>query len=185
MPEFYFIKIGERIRKYIDIPCKECNTICKKRQDQLKIWKGCCVSCTQKQVTNLPERKELTRKNARIQVLKQGGIPNAKPFGIRDTRGVNHYNWQGGITPLRVAIWQSKEYQNWRNSVFQRDNYKCVACGINDHKLEADHIKSFSLYPELRFDIDNGRTLCKKCHKEYGTWANRGIEYKPASFDYV
>lgn len=82
-----------------------------------------------------------------------------------------HHLWKGGITPLNMKIRHSVEYKLWRESVFARDKYTCIWC--KDDKggnLEADHIKPFSLFPELRFAIDNGRTLCKPCHKKTNTW---------------
>lgn len=67
------------------------------------------------------------------------------------------------------------EYRLWRCSVFERDEWKCVLCSSNK-KICADHIKSYSAYPELRYDINNGRTLCHSCHiktDNYGTKANK------------
>ena len=83
--------------------------------------------------------------------------------------GEKHPNWKGGITPINLKIRSSLEYKLWRKSVFERDNYTCVWCGDDrGGNLEADHIKPFSLFPELRFAIDNGRTLCKECHSKIG-----------------
>lgn len=76
-------------------------------------------------------------------------------------RGKNHPNWKGGITKRSLT---TIEYKQWRIAVFKRDNYICIICGTNGY-LEADHIKRWADYPELRFDINNGRTLCKECHK--------------------
>lgn len=87
-------------------------------------------------------------------------------------------NWQGGISKTNMIIRSSVEYKLWRESVFRRDNYTCVFCGLKGIKLNADHIKPFFLYPELRFAIDNGRSLCEACHRSTDTFAGRAKNYK-------
>lgn len=58
---------------------------------------------------------------------------------------------------------QTPEYRKWRNDVLFRDGYKCAVCGSKDN-LEAHHIKPVAQFPELALDINNGTTLCLKCH---------------------
>lgn len=70
--------------------------------------------------------------------------------------------WERGKSNKR----NTPEYQAWRNKVFERDNYTCQKCGQKGGTLNAHHIKSFKDYPELRTDVNNGITLCEKCHKE-------------------
>jgi len=60
-------------------------------------------------------------------------------------------------------IRSSFEYNLWRSAIFTRDSFTCQECG-NKGYLIAHHIKPFSLFPKLRLDINNGITLCKKCH---------------------
>ena len=90
-----------------------------------------------------------------------------------------HRFWKGGLTKKnrseRVIIMNTIEYREWRESVFKRDNYTCQnkKCGIKNGLgktiyLEAHHIKSFREFPELRFELSNGLTLCKDCHKREG-----------------
>lgn len=70
--------------------------------------------------------------------------------------------------------------KEWRKKVFDRDNYTCQMCPTPKRgvKLHADHIKPFTFYPELRFDVNNGRTLCIPCHKKTETYAGRVHSWK-------
>lgn len=90
-------------------------------------------------------------------------------------KGERNPQWKGGLTEINSVIRNSLEYKLWREAVFKRDNYTCVWCGIKSGQgkeitFNADHIKPFYLYPELRFSIDNGRTLCLNCHMTTETW---------------
>lgn len=92
--------------------------------------------------------------------------------------GENNGNWKGGVTPVNRAIRTSKKYKIWRDSVFIRDKYTCVLCSSTCCELNADHIKPFSLFPELRFELSNGRTLCVPCHKNTDTYAGKINKYE-------
>ena len=60
----------------------------------------------------------------------------------------------------------SIEYRFWRKSVFDRDNYTCQTCGKRGVPVEAHHIVRWVDNMELRFDVANGITLCKSCHRD-------------------
>ncbi len=87
-----------------------------------------------------------------------------------------------GKTSEKMRIRDSKEYKLWREAVFKRDNYQCIWCGLHGRKgakvgkrviLHADHIKPFAYFPEVRFAIDNGRTLCRECHWKTDSYGNK------------
>jgi len=92
-------------------------------------------------------------------------------------KGMKCFFWKGGVSnnnrTIRHQFMDTFEYKLWRASVFQRDNYTCVWCGLKhgwnkEQKrkidIQADHIQPYLTNPELRLAIDNGRTLCKECH---------------------
>lgn len=60
----------------------------------------------------------------------------------------------------------TEEYKSWRIAVFIRDSFTCQCCEKPRGKLNAHHIMRFRDNINLRTDIDNGVTLCEKCHKE-------------------
>jgi hypothetical protein len=128
-------------------------------------------------------QSEETRNKKRIAAIRIGSRPPSTKGRIAGPEerqrkrlrilGINNPSWKGGITPINRVIRTSKLYKLWRQMVFQRDNFTCVWCGAKDVYLNADHIKPFAYFPELRFYINNGRTLCVPCHKKTDTYGNR------------
>src|SRR3990167_5919079 len=110
-------------------------------------------------------KKNPAKKSSVKRILRNQKLGKKNP----QFSGANSSNWKGGVTPEIRRIRNSDEYALWRKAVFVRDNYTCIWCGSNGN-INADHIKPFSDYPELRFAIDNGRTLCVSCHKTTPTY---------------
>lgn len=79
--------------------------------------------------------------------------------------GPNNPNWKGGVTALHNKLRKIGKGIQWHKKVFRRDNYICQICHHRGgNSLRAHHIKSFADYPENRYDVDNGLTLCESCH---------------------
>jgi len=133
--------------------------------------------------------------------LSQFSLKRGKPKGTKDKnkrkprtcqkRGTDHGNWKGG-SKLATLIRNSKECRNWRKNVYEKDNYTCQNCGTRSCKniqvtLNADHIIPFKqlLYmyniTDVKqvygnhpiWDLDNGKTLCQKCHRKTPTYGGK------------
>ena len=65
------------------------------------------------------------------------------------------------------------EYRLWREAVFARDDWTCQECKERGGKLHADHIKPWKDFPQDRYDVANGRTLCVECHRETPTYGRK------------
>jgi 5-methylcytosine-specific restriction endonuclease McrA len=70
----------------------------------------------------------------------------------------------------------SLSYKAWRYAVFTRDKFTCRLCGakLPADKLEAHHIKPFSVAPELEHMVSNGMALCHECHVKTDSYGGRG-----------
>lgn len=58
---------------------------------------------------------------------------------------------------------KTHSYWQWMLAVKNRDRWTCVNCG-DKTKVIAHHIFRFWSFPEFRYSVDNGMTLCKPCH---------------------
>lgn len=94
--------------------------------------------------------------------------------------GAEANNWRGGLVSANSRFESRDDYKQWRSSVFARDDYTCQMCGQRGGQLEADHILGWAYHPEVRYEVSNGRTLCKTCHKTTPNYGGRGLRRKNA-----
>lgn len=133
------------------------------------------------------KRKRISWNKGTLGVMKSNttSFKNGHKLGVRFGRdkemcGEQHWNWQGGITSVYMKIRNSQRYKQWRKEVFERDNFTCTECGKVGGDLNADHITPFCVlvrrYMEndnKLFETNNGRTLCKECHKKTDTYLSK------------
>lgn len=98
---------------------------------------------------------------AKLSKIRKGKKP--WNLGIAGKRGVDNPNYKGYLRTRDDM--RTLEYKQWRTEVFKRDNFICRICGTTGGRImNAHHIQRYIDYPEKRYDINNGVTLCKTCH---------------------
>ena len=113
-----------------------------------------CWQCYKKQ-SHIPWNKgrklslELRKKLSKAHIGKQKG--NRNPA------------WKGGITPITIRM-RNQFIKRIHKEILKRDDYTCQICGQRGGDLNVDHIQPWAEYVELRFSMDNCRTLCISCH---------------------
>lgn len=167
--------------------CKTCNTIFHPYPYQ-KNKKYCSKSCYLKDHRELSEEVKLKITNTKkLQSSKGIRISNIGFANPENRKGKTYEQIYGSTRQAKIERLKRKnshikrfegktkkcrnkqngeaEYKTWRTAVFERDNYTCQICKIKGGKLNAHHIKSWSKFPELRYVVDNGITLCENDHK--------------------
>ena len=109
--------------------------------------------------------EETKRRMSESQRIAQNN-PETKKRKREAMLGEKNHQWKGGVSSEEKHIRMSEEYNQWRNAVYQRDYWTCQICGKKCQKnnIVAHHHFSFTDYPQLRFAINNGTTLCRNCH---------------------
>lgn len=113
--------------------------------------------------------------NTTFAYFKHESKKQCNECGIKLRSGEKSPFWKGGVSSERDKIKQSEDYIKWRQDVYERDSYTCQCCGDDaGGNLHAHHIINFSENKGLRFDTDNGITLCNNCHNPsiYGSFHN-------------
>jgi len=102
-------------------------------------------------------------------------------------RGENNPQWNDSLSyEDRVRDRSLFEYREWRNKVYQRDNYTCKCCGDNTGgNLNAHHLDGWDKHHDVRFDINNGIALCDICHLDFHSIYGFGNNTKKQFEEYI
>lgn len=115
--------------------------------------------CSQDCYHNVPISKE-TKNLQSIKNKERKAIPP-------HYKGESHYRWIKDRTKIK-QYWTERsnpEYKQWRKRVYERDSLKCKMHNSDCHgKIYAHHILGWTAFPELRYEVDNGITLCHFHH---------------------
>lgn len=88
--------------------------------------------------------------------------------------------------PTKFPRSKDAKFVAWAKEVKSRDNYNCKICRVNEAYLNSHHINSWDMFEDLRYDITNGVTLCKECHRRfhdtYGKGRNTFYQYDEWEF---
>ena len=81
--------------------------------------------------------------------------------------GKNHFAWKEDRNSLKDDYKDrgGQLHRAWSRAVKNRDGWKCkISNDTCSGKLESHHILGWKDYPELRYQINNGITLCHAHH---------------------
>lgn len=143
---------------------KYCSRQCYEQVIASNATTTCIVCGIQKVRPACQERYRYCSRACYAEHMRQG-YRAGRDHPLYGRRGELAPNWRGGVTPENQRLRQSLEYREWREAVFRRDAYTCQRCGDNrGGNLRGHHIQGWADHPALRFDVENGITLCESCH---------------------
>lgn len=149
---------GQQFRAYHNNP-KYCSVTCKAKAQRKEKKTLVCDYCGEQYQVH-------------PSVVKWNRIRNrTKNFCSSECRnafftGKNNSQWVQDRSKLKCRPNKLKKHKQWRRKIFERDNHTCILCGERGGYLEPHHIKRWADYPDLRYEVINGITLCYDCHRE-------------------
>lgn len=155
IPRYCSMKCHDDARRFLlPMPCIQCGKAFTPKHRNIK---HCSLECSHKTT-----KQTLSHKIA-CTCLMCGKVTMRSPALATKYCSPECYYASKFTTPEGYKKWRrNQDFRSaQRNSIKQRDGYKCVLCGSTD-KLQIDHILPIGLGGGNA--IENGQTLCRSCH---------------------
>lgn len=124
--------------------------------------------------------------------LEKYGVPSYGVLYSATHKGELSPVWKGDARKTERTERYDPRYNEFRRSVFIRDHFTCQCCGAKNYKgrhgtviLEAHHLNNFKDYIDERYDVNNGVTLCKECHKKFHSMYGKKHTVKKQYYEFL
>ncbi len=161
--------------------CDECG---KERLVRFGAYKIKCKSCVHKRINLSKETLQKMKKcnlgrihtkESRANMSKNHADMSGKNNPHYGKYGEKSSRWNPNLTDRDREVKRNyPAYYEWRKKVFERDSYTCQICYKLGVYLNAHHLDGYAENPEIRTTLENGVTLCKKCHDDFHHQYGRG-----------
>jgi hypothetical protein len=121
---------------------------------------------TKKKLSEAKKGKTFSEEHKRHMSESKKGCHYSKKRAQETPIDSDDPNWKDETFGESNLIRYSEEYKEWRKAVYRSDGWKCSICGSRE-QICAHHIKTFANFPDLRLNVENGITLCRKHHLEF------------------
>lgn len=148
--------------------CATCSKSIELTPSSIRAGRKCCShACSKKYVWDKPEYR------AHMSLVHKGYIPTNLASLVEESRKTNGHRlkqlgrpaWNKGRRTSTTPTREGADYKNWRLAVYKRDNFKCrISSRDCLGRIEAHHILPWHKYENLRFEVNNGITLCHFHH---------------------
>jgi predicted restriction endonuclease len=77
---------------------------------------------------------------------------------------------------------RGSKFDKWAKNVKEKADFTCQLCFKTGVYLEAHHLNAWLSFPDQRYDLRNGKCLCKRCHdlfhEKYGKGENTKEQFE-------
>lgn len=164
------------------VTCKTCSINFERVFDYRKIWSGNCRACANK-IKRIGKIyvKRRNCEDCNIKIYQYNKTDKCKSCWMKinlekgfwtgkkrpHISGEKSHWWIKDRTKIKISdkFKEDANYKIWRKEVYAKDSWKCKIFNSDcKGRIEAHHILNWKDYPELRYEINNGITLCHAHH---------------------